>query len=340
MLALKAKLKEAEKIKKDIIKKNVLSQEYIVKKEGDFIYFPVKEKIKGYTVVDIPMTRSRNADARDIKSLAKKFLSVEELEKLKTAHDIIGSIAILEIDEVLRKKEKKIADAVLKSNRNIKTVLRKDAGHEGEFRTQKMKWLAGIKTKKTVHKENNVFLKLDVEKVYFSPRLSTERKRISGLVKKGENVLVMFSGCAPYPCVLSKNTEAKEIMGIEINPEGHKYGVENAILNRLSNVILVNGDVKKDAPVLSRIGLRFDRILMPLPKDAEDFLGEALMLSKKGTVIHFYNFLHEEDFVKAEEMVSKACKKHARKWKKISFVKCGQHAPRVFRICLDFKVLN
>jgi tRNA (guanine37-N1)-methyltransferase len=74
---------------------------------------------------------------------------------------------------------------------------------------------------------------------------------------------------------------------------------------------------------------------MPLPKSAEDFLKEAKMLSKKGTIVHFYNFLHEDEFEEAEKMVSKVFKK----WKKVDLVKCGQHAPRVFRICLDFKVM-
>jgi hypothetical protein len=36
--------------------------------------------------------------------------------------------------------------------------------------------------------------------------LSTERKRISELVKPGEKVLVMFSGAAPYVCVIAKKT--------------------------------------------------------------------------------------------------------------------------------------
>jgi len=89
-----------------------------------------------------------------------------------------------------------------------------------------------------VAKENNIRLKLDIEKVYFSPRLSLERMRIAELVntsksresknkksEKKEDILVMFSGCAPYCCVIAKNAKTKvnSVIGIEINPEGHKY---------------------------------------------------------------------------------------------------------------------
>ena len=103
-----------------------------------------------------------------------------------------------------------------------------------------------MNTKETIYKENNVTLKMDVEKVYFSIRLGNERKRIMQKVLPGEEVLVMFSGCAPYPVVLSKNTKARHITGIEINPDGHMYGMENLRLNKIHNVLLINDDAVAD----------------------------------------------------------------------------------------------
>ena len=91
-----------------------------------------------------------------------------------------------------------------------------------------MVFLAGFDTKETIHKENNVRLKLNVEEVYYSARYSTERKRIMQLVKPGEDILIMFSGAAPFVCVLSKNTKAKEIIGIELNPIGHSCGCSSS----------------------------------------------------------------------------------------------------------------
>ena len=285
MLVLKTELKNAQNVKKFLIQKDLLDNTRYLEKDETYVYFPITENLdlahtefNDSKVIEMKLKEKKDTSKKSLRAILKGKLSEEEFEKLKTAHDTIGTIAILEIDEELRHKEKEIAEALLKSNKNIKTVLRKDAGHQGEFRTQKMKFLAGDDTKVTIHKENNVRLKLDVEKVYFSPRLSTERKRIYQEVKKGENILVMFSGCAPYPCVLSKNSSAKKILGIELNPEGHKYGVENIELNKLKNVKLICGDVKKEVPKLTE---KFDRILMPLPKDAELFLNVALFASKK-----------------------------------------------------------
>jgi len=341
MFGAKAKLKNAQKAKQLLIEKNALSDSYYSIKSKEHIIFPLKKKIssKLFDLVEEKFNEKKEKPG-NLKDLLKGKLLDVEIDKLKRSYDLLGSVAILEIDEEFRKHEKVIAKALLDSNPNIKTVLRKDAGHEGTFRTQKMRFLAGIKTKEAVHVENGVKIKLDVEKVYFSPRLSTERKRISGLVKPGENVLVMFSGCAPYPCVISKNTKAKEIVGIEINPVGHKYGIENVKLNKLKNVILINGDVKDDVPALAEKGLTFERIVMPAPHNADSFIKEALMVAKKGTKIHFYDFLHKDEFSEAKRKVDSACKQMKRKWKKIRLVKCGQHAPRTYRVCLDFEVLN
>jgi len=272
-----------------------------------------------------------------LKQALSKKLTKKELEKLISSYDIIGSIAIIEIPQGLAKKEKLIAETLLKLHPNIKTVLKKAGAHAGRYRRQKLKVLAGKRTKTAEYKENNARLRLDVEKVYFSPRLSTERKRVFQLVKPKDSVLVMFSGCAPYPVVIAKNTKAKEVYGIELNPIAHKFGVENVKLNKLKNVILVRGDVKKAVPKLKK---KFDRILMPLPKDAGDFLGSAFKASKKGTVIHFYDFANLDEFNEKKEKIRNLCKKHNKKCRILKIVKCGSYSPRVFRICIDFKILS
>ena len=337
MRAIKAKLEDAEKIKKELIKQKVINTEYRIKKDEEHIYFPLKDDFEKNNELEIINTEFEKARSKDknLKKTLKKHLSEEEIEKLKTSFDTVGEIAILEIDEDMRKREEIIAKTLLETHKNIKTILRKDDKHEGEFRTQKMKWLLGEKTKEATHKENNVKIKVNVETIYFSPRLASERKRISEQVEKDEEILVMFSGCAPYPCVLARNTKAKHITGIELNPEGHKYGLMNIEMNKIKNVTLINDDVNK---ACKKIKQKYDRIIMPLPKNAEDFLDAALSVSKKGTIIHFYNFLHEDEFREAERKVQEACKKNGFEYKKIILVKAGQQSPRTYRICLDFKV--
>lgn len=245
---------------------------------------------------------------------------------MKFSYDIVGDLII--INDIVKKKE---ADKLLKTHKNVKVVLSKTKKYSGKFRLPKLKIIAGERRKETIHKENNVRLKLNPEKVYFSSRMATERKRIFLQVKSKENVLVMFSGCGVYPIVISKNTKAKEIYGIEINPVAHKYALENLKLNKIGNVKLFLGDVKKIIPKLRK---KFDRVLMPLPKGAEDYLDLALKAVKRKGIIHFYDFLHEDEFDKAINKIDKVVKKY----KIIKLVKCGQFSPRVYRVCVDFRV--
>jgi len=348
MLALKVPLKDAEKWKQYIVMNELIDKEYYYAKDDDYIYFPVLHEftllISGSKPKDIDFVQwefSKATRKGTLKENLSKTLTPEEFAFVKTAHDTIGSIAIVEIPQDLERREKLIAETLLHVNPQIKTVLKKAAIHEGVFRTQKMTYLAGENTKETVYKENNVIIKLDVEKVYFSVRLSNERKRIMQQVKDSEEILVMFSGCAPYPLVFAKNTPAKHITGIEINPDGHRYGLENIKLNKIKNVELICGDVHHVIPEMSKKNpeLSYDRIAMPLPKTADEFLDDALSVARKGTIIHFYDFLEVGKFDEAHEKIDKACKKRGMQYEVIEAVKCGQHAPYIYRICVDFRIL-
>ena len=336
MDAIKVQAKDAEKAKLYLISTENLSSAYRVHSDKGFVYFPVNspKNVKGYRVVSVRLKKNEKHE-QDFRKQLLDTLTLEEKSVLKSAFDHVGTIAIVEIDKILEKKEHLIGQAILDMVPSVKTVLKKAGIHEGVFRTQKMALLAGEDTRVTTHRENGVALTLDVEQVYFSPRSSNERKRIMQQVKKGESILVMFSGCAPYPCVLAKNTSAKEIYGVELNVLGHEYGLKNVAANKLKNVFLYYGDVREVVPALKK---KFDRILMPLPKSAEDFLDVAFGAVKKKGVIHFYDFLHEDDFKKAAEKIQDACKTAKKKCKILRTVKCGQYSPRTFRICVDVKV--
>ncbi|MGV8086542.1 MAG: class I SAM-dependent methyltransferase [Candidatus Woesearchaeota archaeon] len=344
MLGLKVALKNAEKWKKYLVVNNLIDKKHYYSKDKEYIYFPILQKfiiINAKEISFVEKEFSESISSGTLKENLSKTLSKEEFAFVKTAHDIIGSIAIIEIPKDLELREKLIAETLLKANSQIKTVLKKADIHSGVFRTQKMTYLAGIDTKETIYKENGVRIKLDVESVYFSIRLGNERKRIMKQIKSGEEILIMFSGCAPYPVVLAKNTSAKHITGIEINPDGHKYGLENIKLNKIKNVDLICGDVHKVIPELRNKNpkLTYNRIAMPLPKTADEFLDDALIVSKKGTIIHFYDFLPEAEFDDAIKKIDEACKKRKLKHKIIEIAKCGQHAPHIYRICVDFKIL-
>jgi tRNA (guanine37-N1)-methyltransferase len=333
VLALKCKLKDAHKMRLFLLDKGIYNKNFQLKTDKEYAYIPIVKKIskKGCTIVQKKLEKLDKATK--LSELLQNKLTKKELENLPSAYDVVGEIAILDIKSELKAKEKVIAQALLKLHKNLKTVVKKSGIHSGEFRLQKHVHLAGKRNKKTIHKENGVKLKLNIDDVYFSVRSGTERARIAAQVKKGEKVLVMFSGCAPFPLVIAKNSKPEIVVGIEKNKLGHKYALENLDLNKkVKNIELILGDVKKIIPKLTE---KFDRICMPLPKNAEDFLDSALVAAKKGATIHFYDFLEEKDIPK--KAIAKI-RKHVKKFKVLGVVKCGQFSPKTFRICVDFKL--
>jgi len=269
----------------------------------------------------------------NLKQALEKKLTKKQLSIAPKSFDVVGEIAIFsDFPEELEKKEKLIAETLLKLNKNIKTIAKKTKEYSGTYRTPKIRIIAGKRRKTTTHKENNIALKLNIETCYFSPRLSAERLRVASLVKPNESILVMFSGVAPYPLVISKNSKPKEIYAVEINPYAHKFAEENLKLNKINNIKLFNGDVKKIIPKLKK---KFDRILMPLPKSSEAFLDIVKSASKKGTTINFYTFAHEDEIPEKKQKIKSIFPKS----KILRTVKCGKASPGKYRICLDFKAL-
>ncbi|TAL52500.1 MAG: class I SAM-dependent methyltransferase family protein, partial [Nanoarchaeota archaeon] len=203
----------------------------------------------------------------------------------------------------------------------------------GKFRIQKYSFILGERRFETIHVENGVKISLDIRKSYFSPRSSGERLRIAKLVKPAERILILFSGVAPYPVVISRNSKASEIIGVEMNKEAHHYAKRNLTLNKIKNTKLILGDAGKEIPKLKG---KFDRIVMPLPKHADIFLIKAFSKVKNRGWIHFYDF--SRDFESTRIKVREAAQKAGVKVLIRRIVKCGQQSPGVFRVCADIQV--
>lgn len=258
------------------------------------------------------------------------------------AYDSLGNIAIMNFPESMKfVDKKKIALDLLKENKAIKTVLEKSERVKGRLRKPGLKFVAGEKTKEALYKENNCLFKFNVETTYFSPRLSNERKEISQTIKPTDEVLVMFAGVAPFSIVIAKNSKAKMVYSNEINREANKYGILNSKLNKLQDRMeFINGDVKRVAYKLKQQEKKFDVIVMPRPQLKDSFLEQAFILSKKGTLVYYYDFCRIEDIDKIVEKVKREASRMRKNIKIIKVKKAGEIAPYKIRVRVDFKILN
>ncbi len=138
--------------------------------------------------------------SRFLNSALKGVLKPSELSSLVSGFDIIGDIALLRIPDALLESKYLIARAVLDGIKPIKTVL-KAGGVTGQFRTRDVEFLMGEKKTRTMYVEHGCRFIVDVNLVYFSPRLSTERLRIANEVSPGEVVVNMFAGVGSFSVI-------------------------------------------------------------------------------------------------------------------------------------------
>lgn len=294
------------------------------------------------------------------------------------AFDVLGNIAIVKFSRDTKVKTKKqFANKLLRQNKSVKTVLEKTGKFKGRLRKQVTKHIAGEKTKEALYKENGCVFRFNVDKTYFSPRLSNERKELSKLVKPMNEVLVMFAGVGPYPIVIAKNSQARKVYSNEINREANKYAKLNIELNKLKNKVeLLQGDIKRIAKGLvaksttspthplrivnnrnvrsltinyknrtndnerATIPHKFDVIIMPRPRLKDSFLREAFMLSKKGTRIFYYDFCKEDEVNLITNKIKSEAKKNRKRIKILKIKKAGEIAPYKIRVRVDFKVIS
>ena len=195
-----------------------------------------------------------------------------------------------------------------------------------------MKIIAGENRKKTVCKEFGIKLLVNPEKVYYSVRSGTERKRIADQVKPGEKILVMFSGIGIYPLMIAKYSLAEHIIGVELNRDAHDFGVENIALNKVNNVTLYHGDV---SDIVGSFGNTFDRVVMPLPKTAHLFIPLALRVLKPNGLLHLYQFQEKSSLPHCSDYLGNQCIENHRKLAHASFHLCGHPSPSKYRICID-----
>jgi tRNA (guanine37-N1)-methyltransferase len=236
-------------------------------------------------------------------------------QPIGNSFDIIGDIIIINFPEKFG-KQKQVALALMKIHKNVKTVCKKIGRIEGEERIPHTRKILGNGTE-TVHRENGFSFKLDVKKVFFTPRMQNERARVLVQIKEGERVLDMFSGVGPFSIPAAKKAE---VCSIDLNPYAVKYLKKNAEMNKVK-LTPFEGNCRI---VVRKHRLKgFDRVIMNFPSKAKDYLDVALASVKKGGTVHFYTF-EKDDRAKFGNEV-----------KVISRNPCGDIAPGVFRVCYD-----
>lgn len=277
---------------------NLVNKNLLIKRRDGFIVIPLINgaSLEGLNVNGEVIFEEFEESERILTPLEilKSELTEEELKLVPRSFDIIGDICIIQLPEELHEKRKVIGEAFIKSMRSIRIVLRKTEPLSGEYRVGEYEILAGEGGTETIHKEHGCIFKLDISKVFFTPRLSAERARVASLVKPGEVVCDLFAGIGPFSIIIAKKNPNVRVHACDINPDAYKYLVENIRLNKVEDRVKA---YLGDARELSQEELRGvgDRIIMNLPMSSEMFLDAARNAIKNdGGIVHLHVFLERD----------------------------------------------
>ena len=238
-----------------------------------------------------------------LKKALEDVLSEKETEELFSAFDQVGDIIIVRIPDSLLSKKKIIGETLLEQVKTAKSVFYQSSSVEGEFRTRDLEILAGENKTETEYKEFGCRFIVDVEKAFFSPRLSTERDRIADLIQDRETVINMFGGVGMFSIIAAKRKKCT-VYNIDINPIAAKLCEKNIELNKLKGkVISMNGDAAKI--IEEQLKDKGDRVLMLLPERSDEFLNSAISTTKNNGIIHYYSHIHADEKSNAPKLSEK-----------------------------------
>ncbi len=259
-----------------------------------YVYFPVivtdakaKKLISKAGIALVGMRSAKRSVRVDYREALEKILSVREREQLARGYELLGNLAIIELSDELKKKEKRIAQALMAATPRVRTVLAKVGGVYGVYRKRKLRHIAGAKNYIAEYRENNCTFRFDARQVFFSSKLSFERSRVTSLVRNKEHVIVVGAGVGPFVIEIAKGHPDTVVIGIEPNKHAYDAMKHNIMFNKTQNAKAEFGDVRK---VCGRYVGYADRIIVPMPTVSLDFLDPIVRMAKRKSVIHLYVF--------------------------------------------------
>jgi tRNA (guanine37-N1)-methyltransferase len=333
-------------------KLKISDKELEIRKNANFIYVPLIRQPSGNELailktqvpdfqLETHVFTERKQQKKTLVEVLESQLPPHLLASLPRAVDIVGDIAVIEIPPELETHESLVGEAILKTHKNIRTVLAKVGAVGGTYRLRQFDAIAGERRTDAVHKEYGCKYYVDVAKVYFSPRLSHEHNRVGSLVQKDETVVDLFAGVGPFSVLIAKNHEDARVYAVDVNPEAIDFLKRNVRLNRVENrVFPILGDARR--VIRDKLLGVADRVIMNLPEKAIEFVDAACGATKPaGGTVHFYGFVRLPDTLENVKLrFSEAVEKVGRKVDRFLFAKAiRETAPYEWQIVLDAKIL-
>jgi len=275
---------KGEAVRKKLLELGALDRQLEIRADAHSLILPLLRPVElGYEM--------RRVEFKELPGPPPDFRTIAKVpEKLRGqipgSFDVLGHLAILKLPPALERYGKAVGQAILKTHASLRTVC-VDRGVRGPRRLRELTVLAGESDTKTVYREHGLLYELDVSKVFFSPRLATERLRVASQVQPGEVVLDMFCGAGPFAMLIAKRARPERVYALDANPDAIEALQHNLQLNHLTSVEPRVGDARELVPTLPKV----DRAIMNLPHAAFDYFPLGLRALKAAGHLHYYEVL-------------------------------------------------
>lgn len=332
-------------------KLDVFNSELKVQQLGDSLYIPLvkapstaqTEEIRStlpQSKISVYAFPVRKKHAPTLIAALEDKLPPHFLASLPRSMDFVGEIAVVEVLPELESYKEVLGKAVLETHRHIRTVMAKSGAVEGIYRTRQFEVLAGEKKTDTVYREYGCAYHLDLAKVYFSPRLSTEHKRVADQVKEGETVIDMFAGIGPFSILIAKKVRNVQVYAVDVNPDAVSYLKRNIFVNRVqAKVTPILGDARQI--IKEKLAGTANRAIMNLPEKAIEYVDAACeALKPEGGIVHYYEFARApKPLETAQNRLSEAVREASREVKRVLSVRAVREvAPFTWQVAVDAEV--
>lgn len=294
----------AELAIQSLVKSGILDRYFSVKSNDRAVVLPLSRKLTAAEMEDllklvpnatmgIEDFEPRTSHPRTLQEALEDRMPPGLLSKLPRSFDVVGDITVLEPDPELANYETRIAEAIMQVHPNVRAVFAKDGEVSGAERIRPLRHIAGDDRTLTIHKEYGCSFKVDLSKVFFSPRLSTEHLRIAEMVHKGERVIDMFAGVGPFSILTAKRLDDVRVEAIDVNPHAIELIRASARANKVESKVHVHLGDARDI-IRDQLTQTASRIIMNHPSASKDFIKDACdALQPSGGIIHYYTFAGE-----------------------------------------------
>jgi tRNA (guanine37-N1)-methyltransferase len=149
----------------------------------------------------------------------------------------------------------------------------------------------------------------------------------------------MFAGVGTYSVVIAKTNKTCRIYSIDFNSAASDLDRINAKLNKVQDrVVSICGDATE--VIKDRLAGQADRVLMPLPEKAKEFVDSAVLALKEKGVVHYFAHVKADGKKAGQELgLLHAHEAFAKYDHKIPCVRVVREVgPRIYQIVADVSV--